>query len=172
MLTIAALAWGYHADGATRRALAGGGAAGLALLAHTAQRLLLAPTLVLFVGRGRWRDRARLPAVAGWAGGGLAIGFLTFYQFSAGHVFTRLLPQIVDKLRKGGGVGKGADHLGAPLLSGFGPQIEAHFAPGPCCWRSPPSGARVTRAADQGHAARRTGPGALARRVGGDFRPV
>jgi hypothetical protein len=127
VLTIAALVWGYARMGRPQVLIPFAILLGLALLAHTANAILLAPTLVLFtLAVARW-DRARLRPVVLWAGGGLALAFLTFYQFSAGHVFTDVLPQIVDKLRKSGGVGKGADHLGAPLLSGFGPQIEAHF---------------------------------------------
>jgi hypothetical protein len=127
VLTIAALAWGYAHIGRPQVLIPFAILLGLALLAHTANAILLAPTLVLFaLAVARW-DRARLRGVVLWAGGGLALAFLTFYQFSAGHVVTDVLPQIVDKLRKSGGVGKGADHLGAPLLSGFGPQIEAHF---------------------------------------------
>ncbi|HET7081788.1 MAG TPA: hypothetical protein VFM49_30535 [Chloroflexia bacterium] len=127
VLTIAALAWGYAHIGRPQVLIPFAILLGLALLAHTANAILLAPTLVLFaLAVARW-DRARLRGVVLWAGGGLALAFLSFYQFSAGHVVTDVLPQIVDKLRKNGGVGKGADHLGAPLLSGFGPQIEAHF---------------------------------------------
>ncbi len=100
----------------------------LALLAHTAQALLLGTTLVLFPALLAWRDRARCGSALVWIAGGITLAFAGFYGFTAAAVLRDLLPQVVAKLQAGGGIGKSPAKLGAPLLSGFWPQIAAHFA--------------------------------------------
>ncbi len=100
----------------------------LALLAHTAQALLLGTTLVGFLALLAWRNRARFGQALAWIAGGCALAFVGFYGFTAAAVLRDLLPQIVAKLLAGGGIGKSPAKLGAPLLTGFWPQIAAHFA--------------------------------------------
>ena len=100
----------------------------LALLAHTAQALLLGTTLLLFLGLLAGRDRARFGGALAWIGGGCLLAFAGFYGFTAAAVVRDLVPQIIAKLQAGGGIGKSPAKLGAPLLTGFWPQIAAHFA--------------------------------------------
>ncbi|HMA35879.1 MAG TPA: hypothetical protein VKY74_15555, partial [Chloroflexia bacterium] len=127
VLLIAGLVWGYAQLGRPRVWLPLGGLLALALLAHTAQALLLGTTLLCFLAAVAWQDRGRVRAVAVWAGSGVALAFLAFYQFTAGQMVAAVLPQIVQKLQTAGTVGKNPAKLGAPLLSGFWPQIAAHF---------------------------------------------
>ena len=100
----------------------------LALLAHTAQALLLGTTLVGFLALLAGRDRARFGGALAWIGGGCVLAFAGFYGFTATAVVRDLVPQIIAKLQAGGGIGKSPAKLGAPLLTGFWPQIVAHFA--------------------------------------------
>ncbi len=123
---IAALAWAYPQRGRGAPAVLAVLLA-LALLAHTANALLLGTTLVLFAALVAIYDRARLRAVAVWGLAGPVLAFLSFYQFTTSQVITAVLPQLIGRLQSSGSVGQDAAKLGAPLLSGFWPQIQAHF---------------------------------------------
>lgn len=103
---------------------------GLALLAHTANGLLIGATLVVFLALVWVADRARFGPVLRWAVAGVAISFLAFYMAVA-QMMLDLLPQIMGKFQSGGatgtatGTGVGAGQK--PYLNNFWEQIEVHF---------------------------------------------
>src|SRR5205823_3769479 len=88
---------------------------------------MLSATLLVFLVLVARADRGQFRAVAGWVVAGGALAFLAFYQFTLERMIAEVLPQMVNRLLTVGGVGKNPAKLGAPLLSGFWPQIQAHF---------------------------------------------
>lgn len=99
----------------------------MTLLAHTAMAMMLGVTLALFLLAVAIWDRPRLGQVALWSGLGVFGAFATYYVFTINLIVTQILPAMANKLHSVGGVGKDPSKLGAPLLSGFWPQLAAHY---------------------------------------------
>jgi hypothetical protein len=99
-----------------------------ALLAHTSTFLLLGCLMALFtlvlLARRTTRPTGKGVGLVGL--GGLALAFLLYYGWYVPGLVSQTLPVIFGKLETGG-VGQETAKLGAPLLSGFWPQLWQHF---------------------------------------------
>lgn len=99
-----------------------------AFLAHTSTLLLLGSLVALFTAFLLLRRPTRpLGKGVGLLGlGGLGLAFVLYYGWYIPGLVNQTLPTLLGKLGSGS-VGKEADKLGGPLLSGFWPQLWAHF---------------------------------------------
>lgn len=100
-----------------------------ALLAHTSTLLLLGTLVLAITGLlavvKSWRKvawRVGLVALLG-----LGAAFALYYGFYAVAFLTQSLPTLLQNLQNKGELGQEQKLLGTPLLSGFWPQLWAHF---------------------------------------------